>query len=54
MTGFEFAKQFNSTEEKMIVLVMDAVKTAYNRAGLNFDGLSQAERLEIVGKYLGL
>ena len=50
MTGFEFAKQFNTIEEKMIVLFMDAAKTAYNMAGMNFDSLPEQEKLDIVYK----
>lgn len=54
MSGFEFQKQFGTIEEKMIVLLMDAVKTAYNMAGINFDELSQEEKIEILSKHLGL
>ena len=48
MTGFEFAKQFDTAEEKMIVLFMDAAKTAYNMAGMDFDSLPEQEKMDIV------
>ena len=48
MTGFEFAKQFNTIEEKTIVLFMDAAKTAYNMAGMDFDSLPEQEKMDIV------
>lgn len=40
-SGFEFQKQFEKVEEKMIVLVMGAVKQAYEMAGMNFDELAK-------------
>lgn len=52
MSGFEFAKQFNTIEEKMIVLFMDAAKTAYNKAGMDFDNLTEQERMNIVYKMM--
>lgn len=33
MTGYEYAKQFNTAEEKVCVLILDAIKAAYNMAG---------------------
>ena len=48
MTGFEFAKQFDTIEEKMIVLFMDAAKTAYNMAGMDFDSLPEQDKIDIV------
>ena len=48
MTGFEFAKQFDTIEEKMIVLFMDAAKTDYNMAGMDFDRLPEQEKMDIV------
>ena len=48
VTGFEFAKQFDTAEEKMIVLFMDAAKTAYNMAGMDFDSLQEQEKMGIV------
>ena len=52
MTGFEFAKQFDTAEEKMIVLFMDAAKTAYNMAGMDFDSLPEQEKMDIVYKMM--
>ena len=52
MTGFEFAKQFDTIEEKMIVLFMDAAKTAYNMAGMDFDSLPEQEKMDIVYKMM--
>ena len=52
MTGFEFAKQFDTIEEKMIVLFMDAAKTAYNMAGMDFDILPDQEKMDIVYKMM--
>lgn len=52
MTGFEFAKQFNTVDEKMIVLFMDAAKTAYNMAGMDFDSLPEREKMDIVYKMM--
>ena len=52
MTGFEFAKQFDTVDEKMIVLFMDAAKTAYNMAGMDFDSLPVQEKVDIVYKMM--
>ena len=52
MKGFEFAKQFDTIEEKMIVLFMDAAKTAYNMAGMDFDSLPEQEKMDIVYKMI--
>ena len=52
MKGFEFAKQFDTIEEKMIVLFMDAAKTAYNMAGMDFDSLPEQEKMDIVYKMM--
>ena len=52
MKGFEFAKQFDTIEEKMIVLFMDAAKTAYNMAGMDFDVLPEQEKMDIVYKMI--
>ena len=52
MTGFEFAKQFDTIEEKMIVLFMDAAKTAYNMAGMDFEVLPEHEKMNIVYKMM--
>lgn len=52
MTGFEFAKQFDAIEEKMIVLFMDEAKTAYNMAGMDFDRLPEQEKMGIVYKMM--
>lgn len=55
MTGFEFAKEYNSIDEKMIVLFMDATKMAYKMNGIDFDSLPQSERenilTEIINKF---
>lgn len=48
MTGFEFAKECNTIDEKMIVLLMDATKTAYKMNGIDFDSLPQSEREDIL------
>ncbi len=48
MTGFEFAKEYNTIDEKMIVLFMDAAKTAYKMNGIDFDSLPQSERESIL------
>jgi hypothetical protein len=48
MTGFEFAKTFATTEEKMIVLFTGVAKKAYAMAGKDFDSLPIEERKEIV------
>ena len=52
MKGFEFAKQFDTIEEKMIVLFMDAAKTAYDMTGMDFDSLLEHEKLDIVDKMM--
>ena len=52
MTGFEFAKQFDTIEKKMIVLFMDAAKTAYNMDGMDFDSLPEQEKMDIVYKMM--
>ena len=52
MTGFEFAKQFNTVDEKMIVLFMDAANTAYNMAGMDFDSLPEQEKMDIIYKMM--
>ena len=52
MKGFEFAKQFDTIEEKIIVLFMDAAKTAYNMAGMDFDSLPEQEKIDIVYKMM--
>ena len=52
MKGFEFAKQFDTIEEKMIVLFMDAAKTAYNMAGMDFDSLPEHEKMDIIYKMM--
>lgn len=48
MTGFEFAKEYSTIDEKMIVLFMDAAKTAYKMNGVDFDSLPLSEREEIL------
>lgn len=48
MTGFEFAKEYNTIDEKMIVLFMDATKMAYKMNGIDFDSLPQSERESIL------
>ena len=48
MNGFEFAQQYSTIEEKMSVLILDAVKTAYNMAGLDFDSLTEEEKLNAI------
>ena len=48
MNGFEFAKNFRTNEEKMFVLFLDAVKTAYHMAGKDFDSLSQEDKMSAV------
>lgn len=53
MTGFEFAQQFNTTSEKVIVLVIDALKKAYNMAGLDFETLTTEEKIAAINKALG-
>ena len=52
MKGFEFSKQFDTIEEKMIVLFMDAAKTAYNMSGIDFDSLTEQEKMDIVYKMM--
>ena len=52
MTGFEFAKQFDTIEEKMIVLFIDAAKTDYNMADMDFDSLQEQEKMDIVYKMM--
>ena len=48
MTGFEFAQTVDTTAEKMIVLFIDAAKTAYAMAGMDFDSLPMEEREAVV------
>lgn len=48
MTGFEFAKECKTIDEKMIVLLMDATKTDYKMNGIDFDSLPQSEREDIL------
>ena len=52
MKGFEFAKQFDTIDGKMIVLFLDAAKTAYNMAGMDFDSLPDQEKIDIVYKMM--
>ena len=52
MKGFEFANQFDTIEEQIIVLFMDAAKTAYNMAGMDFDSLPEQEKMDIVYKMM--
>ena len=52
MTGFEFAQQFDTTSEKVIVLVIDALKKAYNMAGLDFDTLTAEEKMSAIKNVL--
>ena len=52
MKGFEFAKRFDTIEGKMIVLFLDAAKTAYNMAGMDFDRLPDQEKMDIVYKMM--
>ena len=52
MKGCEFAKQFETIEGKKIVLFMDADKTAYNMAGMDFDSLPEQEKMDIVYKMM--
>ena len=52
MKGFEFAKQFDTIEEKTIVLFMDAANTAYNMAGMDFESLPEQEKMGIVYKMM--
>ena len=52
MKGFEFAKRFDTIEEKIIVMFMDAAKTAYNMAGMDFDILPEQEKIDIVYKMI--
>jgi hypothetical protein len=44
MTGFEFAQTFSTIEEKLIVLFVDATKTACKMAGIDFDNLTTEEQ----------
>lgn len=48
MNGFEFAKSFNTVEEKILVLVMDATRAAYRKAGMDFDALDSEEKQGIL------
>lgn len=50
MTGYEYAKQFNTAEEKVCVLILDAIKAAYNMAGINFDDLAESQKMDAVMK----
>ena len=52
MKGFEFAKRFDTIDGKMIVLFMDAAKTAYNMSGMDFDSLPEQEKIDIVYKMI--
>lgn len=52
MTGFEFAKQFGTIEGKTIVMFMDAAKTAYKMAGMDFESLPEQEKMDIVYKMM--
>lgn len=42
MTGYEYTKQFDTVEEKVSVLILDAIKTAYNMTENNFDSLTES------------
>ena len=48
MTGFEFAQQYNTIEEKTAVLILGAIKAAYKMAGRDFDKLTEAEKLRAI------
>lgn len=52
MTGFEYLQNMNSIEEKTAVLILDAIKTAYNMAGKDFDSLTEAEKMEAINKLI--
>ena len=52
MTGFEYLQRFESLEEKTAVLIMDAIKTAYNMAGKDFDSLTEAEKMEAINNLI--
>ena len=48
MTGFEFAKTFDTMEEKVLVLFVDAVKAACDMDGIDFDSMSDEEKVNMV------
>lgn len=50
MTGFEYAKTLDTNMEKMIVLILESTKIAYNMMGKNFDDLSIEEKVETLDK----
>ena len=54
MTGYEYAKQFNTTEEKVCVLILDAIKAAYNMAGKNFDNLTESQKMAAIDKIVSV
>lgn len=48
MTGFEYSQTVNTIEEKTAVLILDAIKKAYNMAGIDFDSLTEEEKLNAI------
>lgn len=52
MEAFEFAQQYNTLEEKTAVLILGAIKMAYNMAGLDFDSLTEEEKLRAIDKLI--
>ena len=52
MTGFEYLQRFESLEEKTAVLILDAIKTAYNMAWKDFDSLTEAEKMEAINNLI--
>lgn len=54
MMGFEYVKQFDTTEEKVCVLILDAIKAAYNMAGINFDNLTESQKMDAIDKIVSV
>lgn len=52
MTGFEYAKQFDTDLEKMSVLVLDAFKAACNMAEVDYESLTDIQKMDVILKTL--
>lgn len=52
MTGYEYTKQFDTVEEKVSVLILDAIKTAYNMTENNFDSLTESQKMDVIRKII--
>jgi hypothetical protein len=50
MNYFEYTQTLETIPEKMAALILAATKEAYKMAGINFDELTEAEKMEAACK----